>query len=129
MSSDATVPSPNATPAGVLKARPGVFEIDPYVPGKSKLSGHGPIIKLSSNETPLGPSPKAIEAFRNAAGLLDRYPDGAATELRAALGAAYGLNPEHLVCGCGSDELFHLIAQAYLGPQDEAIYTRHGFIV
>ena len=109
--------------------RPGVFEIDPYVPGRSKLPGAGRVIKLSSNETPLGPSPKAVEAFREAAGALDRYPDGAATALRTALGRFYGLGPDHIVCGCGSDELFHLLAQAYLGPGDEAIFTEHGFLV
>jgi histidinol-phosphate aminotransferase len=111
------------------QARPSISHIDPYVPGRSKLPGTGPVIKLSSNETPLGPSPKAVEAFREAAGLLDRYPDGAATALRGALGQFYGLNPEHLICGTGSDELFHLLAQAYLGPGDEAIFTEHGFLV
>ena len=111
------------------QARPAIFDIDPYVPGRSKLPGAGPIIKLSSNETPLGASPKAVEAFREAAGKLDRYPDGAATALRDALGRFYGLNPAHLVCGCGSDELFHVLAQAYLGPGDEAIFTAHGFLV
>lgn len=111
------------------QARPGIFEIDAYVPGRSKLPGAGPIIKLSSNETPLGPSPAAIEAFRDAAIQLDRYPDGSATALREAIGAHFGLNPDHIVCGCGSDELFHLLAQAYLGPGDEAIFTEHGFLV
>ncbi|MFZ1107541.1 MAG: histidinol-phosphate transaminase [Rhodomicrobium sp.] len=112
-----------------LKPRPGVLAIDPYIPGRSKLAGLGPVIKLSSNETPLGPSPRAIEAYRDAAHRLDRYPDGAYASLRDALGAAYGLNPAHIVCGNGSDELFHLLAQAYLGAGDEAIYTEHGFLV
>ncbi len=109
--------------------RPGVLAVDPYVPGRSKLAGAGPVIKLSSNETPLGPSPRAVEAYREAASRLDRYPDGSHTALREALGAAYGLNPAHIVCGNGSDELFHVLAQAYLGPGDEAIYTEHGFLV
>ncbi|MBJ7534527.1 histidinol-phosphate transaminase [Rhodomicrobium vannielii ATCC 17100] len=109
--------------------RSGVLAIDPYVPGRSKLAGEGPVIKLSSNETPLGPSPHAVEAYRAAASHLDRYPDGACTALREAIGAAYGLNPAHIICGNGSDELFHLLAQAYLGPGDEAIYTEHGFLV
>jgi len=115
--------------ASALRARPGIFEIDPYVPGRSKLADGGPVIKLSSNETPLGPSPAAVDAFRAAAQNLALYPDGAATQLREALGRAFGLNPAHIVCGNGSDELFHLLAQAYLGPGDEAIYTRHGFLV
>ena len=109
--------------------RPGVFEINPYVPGRSKLPGTGPVMKLSSNETPLGPSPKALAAFKEAADDLDRYPDGSATALRQAIGRFYGLNPDHIVCGCGSDELFHLLAQGYLGPGDEAIFTEHGFLV
>jgi histidinol-phosphate aminotransferase len=109
--------------------RPGVLAVDPYVPGRSKLAGAGPVIKLSSNETPLGPSPRAIEAYRVAASRLDRYPDSTYTALREAIGAAYGLNPSHIVCGNGSDELFHVLAQAYLGPGDEAIYTEHGFLV
>ena len=125
----AKVKEKNVSLARGPQARPAIFDIDPYVPGRSKLPGAGPIIKLSSNETPLGASPKAAEAFREAAGKLDRYPDGAATALRDALGRFYGLNPEHLVCGAGSDELFHLLAQAYLGPGDEAIFTAHGFLV
>ena len=112
-----------------LKPRPGVLAVDPYVPGRSKLAGEGPVIKLSSNETPLGPSPHAIKAFREGAYRLDRYPDGSYTLLREALGAFYGRNPAHIVCGNGSDELFHVLAQAYLGPGDEAIYTEHGFLV
>lgn len=111
------------------QARPAIFEIDPYVPGKSKLPGTGPVVKLSSNETPLGASPSAVQAFREAAETLDRYPDGGATVLRETIGSHFGLNPDHIVCGCGSDELFHLIAQAYLGPGDEAIVTEHGFLV
>ena len=113
-----------------LKPRPGVLAVDPYVPGRSKLAGAGPVIKLSSNETPLGPSPHAVEAFREAAG-----PGSTAIRtapilsLREALGAFYGLNPAHIVCGNGSDEIFHVLAQAYLGPGDWATHTEHGFLV
>jgi len=112
-----------------LSPRPGVLSVDPYVPGRSKLAGSGPVIKLSSNETPLGPSPLAVEAYRQVAGHLDRYPDGSHTALREALGATYGINAAQIICGNGSDELFHVLAQAYLGPGDEAIYTEHGFLV
>ena len=117
------------TAPGPIVPQPGILEIAPYVPGKSKLDDAGPIIKLSSNETPLGPSPAAIEAFKIASGRLERYPDGSASELREAIGQAYGLNPERIVCGAGSDELLSLLAAAYLGPGDEAIYTEHGFLV
>jgi histidinol-phosphate aminotransferase len=108
---------------------PGVLAISPYVPGKSKATGGTKLYKLSSNETPLGPSPRAIEAFKSAAEALELYPDGAATELRAAIGEVYGINPDRVVCGAGSDELLQLIARAYVGPGDEAIYCQHGFLV
>ena len=109
--------------------RPGILEIEPYVPGESRLPAGAKPIKLSSNETPLGPSPKAVAAFKAAAAELERYPDGASTALRAAIAARYGLNAARIVCGAGSDELLSLLAHAYLGPGDEAIFTEHGFLL
>jgi histidinol-phosphate aminotransferase len=109
--------------------RPGVFDIDPYVPGKSAAPGAAKVYKLSSNETPLGPSLKAIAAFRAVADHLQDYPDGAATPLREAIGCAFGLDPNRIVCGAGSDDLLNLIADAYLRDGDEAIHTTHGFLV
>lgn len=117
------------TQAAAPQPRPGLMDVPPYVPGKSKLADGGPVIKLSSNETPLGPSPCAVEAYRAAAGNMERYPDGGATALRETLAAHHGLDAARIVCGAGSDELFHLLAQAYLGPGDEAIYSVHGFLV
>ncbi|MBD2747666.1 histidinol-phosphate transaminase [Microvirga sp. BT688] len=108
--------------------RPGVMQIDAYVPGKSKAAGVAKIHKLSSNETPLGPSPKAMEAIRTF-DHLELYPDGAATRLREAIAARYGLDPNRIVCGTGSDELLSLITNAYVGPGDEGIFTEHGFLV
>lgn len=108
---------------------PGVLEISPYVPGRSKATGGTKLHKLSSNETPFGPSPKAIEAFKSAANTLELYPDGSATDLRAAIAEAYGINPERIVCGAGSDELLNLVARAYIRPGDEAIYSQYGFLV
>lgn len=110
------------------QAKPGIGDIAPYVPGKSGAKG-ARVFKLSSNETPLGPSPRAIEAFAAAAKTLALYPDGAANDLREAIAQRYGLNAARIVCGSGSDELLQLIAHAYLGPGDEAIYTQHGFLV
>jgi len=109
--------------------RSGILTIDPYVPGKSAAPGVARIHKLSSNETPLGPSPKAIEAYKAAADALALYPDGAATALREAIAARHGLDPARIVCGAGSDELLALIANTYLGPGDEALYSEHGFLV
>ncbi len=109
--------------------RPGVLDIDPYVPGKSAAPGVARVFKLSSNETPLGPSPKALAAYRDVADHLQDYPDGAATALREAIGRAFGLDPNRIVCGAGSDDLLNLIADAYLRDGDEAIHTTHGFLV
>jgi histidinol-phosphate aminotransferase len=109
--------------------RPGVLAINPYVPGKSAAPGVGRVFKLSSNETPLGPSPHAIAAYREVASHLQDYPDGASTALREAIGRAFGLDPERIVCGAGSDDLLNLLADAYLRDGDEAIHTTHGFLV
>jgi histidinol-phosphate aminotransferase len=109
--------------------RPGVLKIQAYVPGRSTAPGVARVFKLSSNETPLGPSPHAITAYRAVADELQDYPDGSATALREAIGRTYGLDPDRIVCGAGSDELLNLLAHAYLGPGDEAIHTTHGFLV
>ncbi len=109
--------------------RPGVLDIAPYVPGKSKAPGVKKVFKLSSNETPLGPSENAIAAYRAAGEHLEDYPDGAATALREALGEHFGLDPDRIVCGAGSDDLLNLLARAYLKDGDEAIHATHGFLV
>jgi histidinol-phosphate aminotransferase len=109
--------------------RPGVLDIAPYVPGKSSAPGVAKVFKLSSNETPLGPSPDAIAAYNEAGKHLEDYPDGAATSLREAIGQAFGLDPARIVCGAGSDDLLNLIARAYLKDGDEAIHATHGFLV
>lgn len=111
------------------RPRPGVLDIAPYVPGRSKAAGGVKLHKLSSNETPLGPSPDAIAAYRAVADKLALYPDGSSTGLRAAIASAYGLNPDRIVCGAGSDEVLNLIAHAYIGPGDEAVYSAYGFLV
>lgn len=115
----------------VLRPQPrsGVLAIDPYIPGKSSATGGKKVHKLSSNETPLGPSPHAIEAYAALAGKLEFYPDGAATRLREAIAAKYGLDSARIVCGNGSDDLLSLITHAYIGPGDEGVFTRHGFLV
>ena len=112
-----------------LRPRQGILDIAPYVPGKSALERGEPAIKLSSNETPFGPSPGAIEAYLAEAKSLSRYPDGSARPLREAIAKLYGLDAARVVCGAGSDELLTLLAAAYLGPGDEAIYSEHGFLV
>src|ERR1051325_10556334 len=119
----ASRPQPRPTP------RPGVLSIQAYVPGKSSAPGVAKIFKLSSNESPRGPSPRAIEAYRKAGEHLEDYPDGSAGDLREAIGRVYGLDPARIVCGAGSADRLTLLARAYLADGDEAIHTTHGFLV
>ncbi|WP_298985200.1 histidinol-phosphate transaminase [uncultured Roseibium sp.] len=107
----------------------GVLDIAAYVPGKSKGSHGKTVHKLSSNETPLGTSAAVSPAVDHVIRNLELYPDGAATELRDAIGDIYGLNPDRIICGAGSDEVLSMLAYAYLAPGDEAIYSEHGFLV
>jgi histidinol-phosphate aminotransferase len=109
--------------------RAAVLKIEAYVPGKSAAPAGVKLRKLSSNENPLGPSPKALAAYEACAKKLESYPDGSSTRLREALGHRYGIDPARIVCGAGSDELLNLIAHAYLGPGDEGLYSEYGFLV
>lgn len=108
---------------------PGILEIAPYVGGSSSLPGRASVIKLSSNEGPFGPSPATRQAFQDAALDLHRYPDIASQPLRDAIGQVHDLDPARIVCGCGSDEFFLTLCQAYAGPGSEIIYTEHGFLM
>ncbi|WP_118138547.1 histidinol-phosphate transaminase [Oceanicella sp. SM1341] len=110
-----------------IRPQPGILEIAPYVGGESSLKGVNRVIKLSSNENPHGPSPRAIEAFRDAAASLALYPDGGHAGLRRAIAEVQGLDAERVICGAGSDEIIALLCQAYAGPGDEVIHTEHGF--
>ena len=109
---------------------PGILDIAPYTPGKSPVAEPGrKVFKLSANETPFGPSPKAIEAYRNAADHLEDYPEGTSRVLREAIGRAFGLDPNRIICGAGSDEVLNLLAHTYLSHGDQAISTAHSFLV
>src|SRR5947209_14879108 len=108
---------------------PGILDIAPYVGGESKAEGVERPIRLASNESALGPSPKAVAAYKALAGEMHRYPDGGAERLRAALGRHHGLDPARIVCGSGSDELIALLQRAYAGPGAEVLYSRHGFLM
>ena len=109
--------------------QPGIMDISVYVPGESHVPSGMVPVKLSSNENPLGPSPKAIAAFKKAAESLERYPDGGATELRQAIARVYGLDANRLVCGAGSDELIGILTHAYVGTGDETLFPEHGFLM
>jgi histidinol-phosphate aminotransferase len=109
--------------------KPGVMDIAMYVPGKSKVPDGVKLHKLSSNESPIGPSQQAVAAIADATSKMEDYPDGSSTELRNAVAEAHGLNPDHIICGNGSDEILGLLANTYLANGDEAIFTEHGFLV
>jgi histidinol-phosphate aminotransferase len=112
-----------------LVPRPGILDIAPYVGGEAKIPGVERPIRLASNESALGPSAKAVAAYRTLAGDIHRYPDGNALELREALGQFHGLDPSRIVCGAGSDELIALLLRCYAGSGDEVLYSCHGFLM
>jgi len=112
-----------------LTPKPGILDIAAYVGGASHVAGVDKVIKLSSNEAALGPSPLAVEAYKSAAGGLDLYPDGGVTVLREAIGRMYGLDPARIVCGNGSGEILTMLAGAYLRPGDEVLFSEHAFLL
>jgi histidinol-phosphate aminotransferase len=111
------------------RALPWIDQIEAYVPGKAKVPGGKVAIKLSANESPLGPSPKAIAAMQAAVAGAHRYPEGSAELLRQKLAALHGLEAARIVCGTGSDELLQLIAHAYATRGDEVLFNQYGFAV
>lgn len=117
-------------PEDVTKPRPkaGILDIDPYVGGKASAEGVAEPIKLSSNENVLGSSPLARIAFEQTVGKLHVYPDGKANGLREAVSSAFHLEPERLIFGCGSDEVFTLLAQTYCEPGDNVVQGQYGFL-
>ena len=113
--------------ANKIKPQPGILDIDLYEGGASSLAGIANVLKLSSNENPMGPSETAKEAFGRAVHELYRYPSTDHSSLRTAIGDIWQLDPDRVICGVGSDEILHLMCQAYAGPGDEVIHTEHGF--
>ena len=109
--------------------QPGVLNIAPYVPGKSGTKSGQQAIKLSSNESPLGASPLAMAAYEAASSRLADYPEGSSALLRETLAEAHGLEPERIIIGAGSDEILHMLAQAYLGDGDSAVMSEYGFLM
>lgn len=109
------------------RPKPGILEIAPYIAGKQKAAGFETPIKLSANENPLGCSPQAREAYLKAADRIHLYPDPRATVLRETMAQAWNLEPERLIFGCGSDELFGLLCQTYVEPGDNVVQGEYGF--
>jgi histidinol-phosphate aminotransferase len=111
------------------RPRAGILDIQPYVGGESKVAGQNRVVKLAANEGAFGMPPGAQAAWIAAAAEGFRYPDGAATELRRAIGACFGLDPARIVCGAGSDELIALLVMAYGGPGIEMLISEYAFSI
>lgn len=110
--------------------KPGILQISPYVGGRASVPGVAKAHKLSSNQSPLGPSPKALAALDEAKASLSVYPEGSARLLREAIAEFFGLDARRIVAsGDGSDALLTMLANAYLQPDDEVIFGRHAFLV
>jgi histidinol-phosphate aminotransferase len=108
--------------------------LTPYPPGMpieelERELGISDSIKLASNENPLGPSPKAVEAIARALPTLNRYPDGSAFYLKRKLAERHGVSPEEIIVGNGSNELIELVARTFLRPRDEAVMADQAFVV
>ena len=111
------------------RPRPEILGIAPYIGGEAHLPGVNRVIKLSSNEGPFGAPPGARAAYTALADRIHLYPDGSATELRRSIGRKFGLDPERIVCGAGSDDLIYLLTLAYSGPGTEIVMSAHGFSI
>lgn len=110
-----------------IRPQPGIMDIALYQGGASHVDGLENVIKLSSNENPLGPSDAAIKAFRDASYDLHRYPSSDHARLRHAIAGVHGLDADRIICGAGSDEIIAFLCQAFSGPGTEVLHTEHGF--
>ncbi len=117
-----------------LRIHPDIASLSPYVPGKpieelQRELGLARVIKLASNENPLGPSPKALAALVGGHESLHRYPDGGAYRLRQALADRWKVSLDHIILGNGSDEVLGLLARTFLAPGDEAVMADQTFVI
>lgn len=115
-------------------AAPGVRKLQPYQPGKpieelEREYGVSDVVKLASNENPLGPSPRALEALQARAADLARYPDGNGFELKQALSRHLDVEVEQITLGNGSNDVLELVARAFATPKDEVVFSEHAFAV
>ena len=117
-----------------LHVHPDIVSLSPYVPGKpieelQRELGLAQVIKLASNENPLGPSPKAMAALGGGIETLHRYPDGGAFRLREALADRWKVTADQVILGNGSDEILGLLARTFLAPGDEAVMADQTFVI
>ena len=117
-------------------AKESVLTIQPYEPGKPieevarELGIPEPdIIKMASNENPLGPSPLGVQAIKECADRLNLYPDGGCYYLKSDLAGHLNVKPENLIMGNGSNEILQIIADTFIKPDEEVIYAKQAFVV
>ena len=118
----------------MLHVHPDIAALSPYVPGKpieelQRELGLTRVIKLASNENPLGPSPKAMAVINEGVATLHRYPDGGAFRLREALADRWKVTADQIILGNGSDEILGLLARTFLSPGDEAVMADQTFVI
>ena len=106
-----------------------ILTIKPYQQGKSVIENFSNPIKLSSNESSFGPSPKAIEAYRALSNVLNRYPDGSQRQLKEAIAKVNTLDADKIVCGNGSEELLGLAIRTHIRPGDELLLSENHFVM
>ena len=114
-------------PHPTIRPRKGILDIAAYKAGDAHTDGSNKVTKLSANENPYGPSPKALDAYRGAAESLAQYPGTDHAELRAAIAEVHNIDADRIICGVGSDEVIRMLCNTYTGTGDEVIHTEHGF--
>lgn len=115
-------------------ATKGVQSLSPYQAGKpieelKREYGVSDVIKLASNENPLGPSPKVLSAIENELAELSRYPDGNAFDLKAALAKKHNVAENQITIGNGSNDILEILTRAFVTPEHEVIFSQHAFVV
>ena len=109
--------------------KPRKIEIERYEGGLSQFKKIDNLIKLSSNESALGPSPRAMEAFQKEKDKIFKYPESESSSLRDIISKKFDINSERIICGAGSDQIFDLTCQLFIEPGDEVIVAEYGFIM
>jgi histidinol-phosphate aminotransferase len=113
----------------MILPKPIKLQVERYIGGLSQLKKIDNPIKLSANESALGPSPKAIMAFENYKDKIFKYPESDSNSLREVLSKKFNINPKRIICGSGSDQIFDLTCRLFLEPGDEVIVTEFGFVM
>ena len=109
--------------------KPIKFKVERYISGLSQFKKIDNPIKLSANESALGPSPKAIQAFEDDKNNIFKYPESDSESLREVLSKKFNIDPKRIICGSGSDQIFEFTCHLFLKPEDEVIVTEFGFIM